>query len=299
MQVRNAVIEGVTVWVDVEKQKALLAAGNRLSDGTSSDMPRGIPTFPLNTDGIDVKGQNITVRTCLAAAATHCNAPNPAQIRNCTVTNFDDAVCLKPTDGSAVAPFTNCTEDVLVQDVDIHLGVGASVGSVPPHDNVNCVRNSKFMDVRFHDALKGIYVKPNPGTGGRGVIDNITYENIHGTNTVWWPVWVSTQQQHQPGGSSTGCSFLFPAKGTCETDPFVPVTNLHFKNVTLLDGLFSEGVMRCNASGPCTGWTFEDVTVTSVTHWPVKNGFLCDSIYNSTWKNVTPDLSACFNRKQD
>ena len=37
------------------------------------------------------------------------------QVRNCTVTNFDDAVCLKPTDGSSVLPFTNCTEDVLVQ----------------------------------------------------------------------------------------------------------------------------------------------------------------------------------------
>jgi hypothetical protein len=65
--VRNAIIEGVTVWVDVEKQKALLAAGNRLSDGTNSQMPKGIPTFPLNTDGIDVKGQNITVR-CPASA---------------------------------------------------------------------------------------------------------------------------------------------------------------------------------------------------------------------------------------
>ncbi len=100
------------------------------------------------------------------------------------------------------------------------------------------MRNSKFVDVRFHSALKGIYVKPNPGSGGRGIIDNITYENIYGRDTVWWSVWVSTQQQHQPGGSSTGCSFLFPAEGTCETDPYVPVTNLHFKNVTLLDGLF-------------------------------------------------------------
>jgi hypothetical protein len=275
--VRHAIIEGVTVWVDVEKQKQLLASANLLGDGTNG-FPPGVPTFPLNTDGIDVKGQNITVR-------------------NCTVTNFDDAVCLKPTDGSAVEPFTNCTEDVLVQDVDIHLGVGASVGSVPPHDNVNCIRNSKFIDIRFHDALKGIYVKPNPGTGGRGVIDNITYENIYGRNTLWWPVWVSTQQQHQPGGSSTGCSFLFPAEGTCQTDPFVPVTNLRFKNVTLLDGLFSEGVLRCNSSGPCTGWSFEDVTVTSVTHWPVANGFLCEGILNSTWSKVTPDLADCFNRE--
>jgi hypothetical protein len=273
-QVRNAIIERVTIWVDVEKQKQLLSSYNLLSDG-SNGIPRGIPMFPLNTDGIDIKGQNVTVR-------------------NCTVTNFDDAVCLKPTDGSAVPPFTNCTEDILVQDVDIHLGVGASVGSVPPHENVNCVRNSKFIDIRFHDALKGIYVKPNPGTGGSGVIDNITYENIYGRNTLWWPVWISTQQQHQPGGSSTGCSFLYPAEGSCQTDPFVPVTNLRFKNVTLLDSLFSEGVMRCNNSGPCTGWSFEDVLITSVTHWPVASGFLCEGIFNSSWRNVVPSLDSCF-----
>ena len=36
-------------------------------------LPAGVPTFPLNTDGIDVSGHNITVR-------------------NCTVTNFDDTV---------------------------------------------------------------------------------------------------------------------------------------------------------------------------------------------------------------
>ncbi len=63
--------------------------------------------------------------------------------------------------------------------------------------------------------------------------------------------------------------------------------------------MFSEGVMRCNASGPCTGWTFEDVTVTSITHWPVKNGFMCSNILNSTWKNVTPDLGACFGSKEE
>jgi len=38
--------------------------------------------------------------------------------------------------------------DVRVQDVDIHLGVGASVGSVPPHDNVNCVRNPQARSQR-------------------------------------------------------------------------------------------------------------------------------------------------------
>ena len=238
-----------------------------MSDG-SNGIPRGIPMFPLNTDGIDVKGQNITVR-------------------NCTVTNFDDAVCLKPTDGSAVPPFT-CRTSIFTSAWELPWAQSRRTTT-----SIAC---AAAISSTSDSALKGIYVKPNPGTGGRGVIDNITYENIYGRNTLWWPVWISTQQQHQPGGSSTGCSFLFPVEGSCPTDPFVPVTNLHFKNVTLLDSLFSEGVMRCNASGPCTGWTFEDVLITSVTHWPVGSGFLCDGIFNSSWRNVVPSLDSCFGK---
>jgi hypothetical protein len=41
------------------------------------------------------------------------------------------------------------------------------------------VRNSEFIDIRFQNDLKGIYVKPNPATGSRGALDNITYQNIY------------------------------------------------------------------------------------------------------------------------
>lgn len=47
--------------------------------GTSSDFSLPVPTFPLNTDGIDPSGTNIL-------------------IERVKITNFDDAVAIKPAD---------------------------------------------------------------------------------------------------------------------------------------------------------------------------------------------------------
>ena len=44
------------------------------------DFAKGLPTFPLNTDGIDPSGANV-------------------HIRNVKITNFDDAVAVKPSNG--------------------------------------------------------------------------------------------------------------------------------------------------------------------------------------------------------
>lgn len=51
-----------------------------------------LPTFPLNTDGIDPSGNNF-------------------KIYNLTVQNFDDVVVPKP---SHIGSFCNCTEDIIV-----------------------------------------------------------------------------------------------------------------------------------------------------------------------------------------
>jgi len=52
-------------------------------------------------------------------------------------------------------------------------------------------------------------VKPNPGTEGTGEISDILYEDITIDGTLWWSVWIGTQQQDQPsGGADTGCSFF-------------------------------------------------------------------------------------------
>ena len=71
-----------------------------------------LPTFPLNTDGIDFAGRNGT-------------------FRNIKITNFDDAIVPKPSHAGYIN--SKCTEDILVENCEVIFGVGMSIGSVPPH----------------------------------------------------------------------------------------------------------------------------------------------------------------------
>jgi len=63
--------------------------------------------------------------------------------------------------------------------------------------------------------IKGIYIKPNPGTSGDGVIENILYENIVMNTPIWWAIWIGPQQQHQPGGKMQGCAMTYPFNPIC------------------------------------------------------------------------------------
>jgi len=72
-----------------------------------------IPMFPLNTDGIDPQGRNF-------------------HIFNITCQNYDDVVVPKPAHSSP-AFITNCTQNMLIENITVRLGVGLSIGSVPPN----------------------------------------------------------------------------------------------------------------------------------------------------------------------
>ncbi len=72
-----------------------------------------IPLFPLNTDGIDPNGRNF-------------------HIFNITCQNYDDVVVPKPAHHSP-NNIANCTENMLIENITVRLGVGLSIGSVPPN----------------------------------------------------------------------------------------------------------------------------------------------------------------------
>ena len=57
---------------------------------------------------------------------------------------------------------------MMIENIIVKLGVGLSVGSVPPNGGHNCVRNIYFRNANFTRPLKGIYVKTNPGDSGSG-----------------------------------------------------------------------------------------------------------------------------------
>lgn len=80
-----------------------------------------MPSFPLNTDGIDPSGSNVT-------------------IRNVNITNFDDAVAVKPANKGFKVAKDGCAQDILVENTNIRFGFGATIGSVPPHEKHACIR---------------------------------------------------------------------------------------------------------------------------------------------------------------
>jgi len=247
--VASVIVEGVDIHVDVTAQRALLHEHGLLSAAT------GLPTFPLNTDGIDPSGRDII-------------------IRNVTIENFDDAVAVKPSNGGRKF---SCSENILVENSRVKFSVGMTIGSVPPNDNVNCVRNVTFRNVAMLDPIKAIYIKTNPGNSGTGIIANITYENFTITNAIWWAIYIGPQQQKQPDGGGPGC-MLYPLVKNCPTQPRVPMYNITLRNIAIDGTLLSPGILRCNETAPCSGFVFDNVIVSKPGKFPIGATYICENI---------------------
>jgi polygalacturonase len=243
--VLRCTVQDLVIHVDITEEKGFL---------------NWLPTFPLNTDGIDISGRDI-------------------YFRNLTIHCFDDAVAVKPMHVNK-GVYSNCTENLLIEDSYVKYGVGMSIGSVPPNDELNCIRNVTFNNIKFDYPLKAIYIKPNPGTHGAGLIQQITYQNIEINNAIWWAIYIGTQQQDQPGdGAKTGCSFLYPLPGHhCASDPLVTVDQITLRNVNIHGGLLSPGIINCNSTNPCTNFVFDNVNVYHRSLFPVVEGYLCNNV---------------------
>eukprot|EP00128_Syssomonas_multiformis_P004328 Colp12_sorted_trinity150504_noHs@1101 len=255
--VNNVDIRNINIDVDVFKQKSLLEKAGHLLDM--------LPTFPLNTDGIDPAGSNIF-------------------IKNVTIRNYDDAVAVKPigNDGTKA----KCSENITVVDSTVYLGVGMTIGSVPPNPNGHCVRNVTFKNIVFHQPFKAIYVKTNPGENGYGNIEHILYEDIKINNPIWWAIYIGPQQQKQPDGGGPGC-MLYPILKNCPTQPRITVRDIILRNVSIHNGLIPPGIIRCDPANPCTDIVFENVIDD---RWLVagRDGFITENVYGSVTK-VSPD----------
>ena len=229
--------------------------------------------FPLNTDGIDVEGRDI-------------------HIHDCEIDNFDDAVAVKPSHGGPDASPDNpllaaCTENVIVEDIRVVNGVGMSIGSVSPSDEMNCVRNVTFRRVNFTHPFKAIYVKTETSNAhdsprSSAVIENVLYEHIRVESPRWFPVYVGPQQMLHITDSSGGLCMADPM--ACVTEPRVRITNLTLRDVVINGGL-APSVLLCDARAPCEGVTLDRV---SRTGWPREGhdwlgrkvgGYLCHNVH--------------------
>jgi len=233
-------------------------------------LANGIPTFPLNTDGIDPRGANVL-------------------IENVYIENFDDAVAVKPANQGDT--LSQCSQNMLIRNCTVVWSVGMTIGSVPPNKLHACIRNITFEDIQFKHPLKALYIKTNPGDEGDGTIDGITYRNIHVDTALWYPLWFGPQQQKQPGTKGNGCSFLYPIVKTCPTQPRVPITNVLVENVLFENGVTLPGVMICNSTVPCTGFEFRNVTNTGM--FLVQKEYVCENVIHSTHSGSVP-APGCF-----
>eukprot|EP01006_Ploeotia_vitrea_P046039 TRINITY_DN66990_c2_g1_i1.p1 TRINITY_DN66990_c2_g1~~TRINITY_DN66990_c2_g1_i1.p1 ORF type:complete len:475 (+),score=271.71 TRINITY_DN66990_c2_g1_i1:34-1458(+) len=262
---RNVTVRNIDIYVDVTKQQQLLGDHGLL------DVMSGLPTFPLNTDGIDPRGID-------------------GVFVNLTITNFDDAVAVKPQNGGS--HYSHCSENMFVQNARVTFGVGMTIGSVPSNPKCNCVRNVTFTDVTFDHPFKAIYVKTNPGEG-TGIIDQINYFNIKIFDSIWWTIYIGPQQQHQPDGTDPGCSMIYPLDPKCPTNPRVPISNITLRNVTMTKPLIGPGIVRCNATKPCTNIVFDNVN--QLSGKPIWHNYICDQAQGSvTASSPSPAGPTCF-----
>lgn len=147
--VLNLVVRGVTIKVDVIKMAELLDRRGYMRTPPGGSIP--IPTFPLNTDGIDPSGTNILIEDCyigVQALVLAVQVHVPANHTLCDATeNFDDAVAVKPLSANGVN--SNCTQNVVVRNTNVAWGVGMSIGSVPPKTPPTCIRNVTIENINF------------------------------------------------------------------------------------------------------------------------------------------------------
>jgi polygalacturonase len=157
VEVVRVEINDINVLVDRKYQSDLLARlitkgemERKLDEDVGMHFPFPIDDLPdwvgrrlrqpqdLNTDGIDLRGRDIYVHDCI-------------------IQNADDSVAVKPLhiqpEGStSILP--NCTTNVTVENM-VLTGFGASIGSVGPTSEHNCVDGVIFRNISMPGTGKG------------------------------------------------------------------------------------------------------------------------------------------------
>ncbi|KAL6053227.1 Polygalacturonase [Balamuthia mandrillaris] len=237
--------------------------GGRALQGASS---MGLEPEDLNTDGIDPSGTDYWIHDCF-------------------IMNDDDSVAVKPSNGRS--PLSSCSQNMVIENM-VMTGFGASIGSVPPHEHVNCIRNITFRNISMPQTGKGIYIKSNPTCSDpgdrpqkRGIIQDILYEDVHILQPRWWSIWIGPQQQHQPGSKlDRKCALAYPLSPHCPTQGCVDFHNITLRRVTIQDPWLSPGVILGNSTNPMQGLVFDGVVVRGGPGWfPFGGEYHCEHVF--------------------
>ena len=267
--VDHAEVRGVTIRTDKHEIRKIKAERRRrrlrrlgIVEGPAASARRlytNLQPEDLNTDGIDPSGKDVW-------------------IHDSAVYNDDDSIAVKPTNSGG--PFSNCSQDMVIENT-VLTGFGASIGSVPPSTQHNCVRNITFRNISMPHTGKGVYVKSNPTCAADGSktseITDITYEDITITDPLWWPVWIGPQQQQEPGSSlERKCSLFFPLDDRCPTQGCSTFTNIVLRNIKITNPVLSPGVILGNSTNPMKNIVLDGVVVENPGTFPYEKNYLCE-----------------------
>ena len=276
-------ISHVTVVTDrnvVRRLKTTLSQRRRRLSGATA---AGLQPEDLNTDGIDPSGKDIW-------------------IHDCSIQNDDDSIAVKPLSNVIIGSdntHLTCCENILIENTML-TGFGASIGSVPPHADHNCVRNVTFRNISMPGTGKGVYIKSNPTCGDNKTaeITDILYEDIDIHKPLWWPIWIGPQQQQEPGSAlGRKCALQYPFfNSQCPTQGCVDFRNITLRRVTVTDPLFSPGVVLGNATNVMEGIVFEDVVVVHPGIVPYDKKYLCKHAVGVA-KGTTSPVPSCFTKE--
>jgi len=266
-------VRDVTVYVDRYVSDEL-SASEIPSLRSGWDRKSHLQPESLNTDGIDPSGRDVWIHRCV-------------------VVNNDDSIAVKPSHGGKV--YSDCSQDMLIED-SLFTGFGASIGSVPPHESHNCVRNITFRNISMPQTGKGIYVKSNPSCDDAGQktaeITNLLFEDFEIDHPLWWPIWIGPQQQSEPDWTpeqrKNDCSLAYPLVENCPTQACVSFTNITLRRINIVNPVLSPGVILGNASNPMTGIIFDDVKVQRPGTLPFTSGYKCEHAYGNTTEGTSP-----------
>ena len=197
--------------------------------------------FPFNTDGIDVSGKDIYIHDCM-------------------ISNYDDAICIKPADYNTPAlnnTNMSCSENIVIDNIYVYKGVGLSVGSVASTKQ-HCIRNVVFQNIVADEPIKFIYIKTgniHDATSIQGYIKNITYQNMVASDALLWPIYIGPQQQKEPDGTGDGV--------WSPVNPFVEIRDIILENISIhmKTHYIKYGVLRCDIKNPCSNFHFKEVIV--------------------------------------
>ena len=74
------------------------------------------------------------------------------------------------------------------------------------------------------------------------------------------------------------------------TQPLISISDIYLRNITSAGGLIPHaGILRCNASNPCTNIVIEDVSVSSrYSDDRLQLGYVCESMQGSVTSSSYP-----------